>query len=101
MIKLGMLDPPERVAYTKIKGDEDAWKWATTKRWRNRWRSNRWCCSKTRAVSCRSIESTAEIGRRDWPAREQRGAGLVQRHAAVHDYAAGRNQGKAGQWRSR
>ena len=26
MIKLGMLDPPERVAYTKIKGDEDAWK---------------------------------------------------------------------------
>jgi beta-glucosidase len=26
MIKLGMLDPPERVAYTKIKGDDDAWK---------------------------------------------------------------------------
>jgi len=26
MIKLGMLDPPERVAYTKIQGDEDAWK---------------------------------------------------------------------------
>ena len=26
MIKLGMLDPPERVPYTKIKGDEDAWK---------------------------------------------------------------------------
>jgi len=25
MIKLGMLDPPERVAYTKIKGDADAW----------------------------------------------------------------------------
>ena len=26
MIKLGMLDPPERVPYSKIKGDEDAWK---------------------------------------------------------------------------
>jgi len=26
MIKLGMLDPPERVAYSKIKGDGDAWK---------------------------------------------------------------------------
>ena len=26
MIKLGMLDPPERVPYTKIQGDEDAWK---------------------------------------------------------------------------
>jgi beta-glucosidase len=26
MIKLGMLDPPEMVPYTKIKGDEDVWK---------------------------------------------------------------------------
>ena len=26
MIRLGLLDPPERVPYSKLKGDEDAWK---------------------------------------------------------------------------
>jgi len=35
MIKLGMLDPPERVAYTRSRVMRTLGNWAITKRWRN------------------------------------------------------------------
>ena len=54
MIKLGMLDPPERVTYTRSRAMRKRGNWATTRLWRNKWRLNRWCCSRTRTVCCRS-----------------------------------------------
>ncbi len=77
MIKLGMLDPPERVPYAKIKGDEDAWKLGDHKTVAKQVALESVVLLKNAGGLLPLDRKRGEVDRRDRPAGERRGAGLV------------------------
>ena len=87
-LKLGLLDPPERVPSSKARrGRRAVGRARSTSGSPGRWRWSRSCCSRTRRRVA-AAQGRAEVGRRHRPARRQRPLGLVRRHAAARDHAA-------------
>ncbi len=52
-IKLGLLDRPEMVPYTSIKDSPEPWDTDRVRSVSEKWRSSRWCCSRTRTAFSR------------------------------------------------
>ncbi len=90
MIRLGMLDPPEMVPYTKIKGDGEAWQTGDHRAVAKRAAQKSIVLLKNAdhflPLDKSKLKSIAVIGPRAGPGAP----GLVQRYAAVHDHAARR-----------